>query len=169
MCPSPELTQLAEQLLAVCRRENIKLATAESCTGGLIVGSLTAVVGSSDVVECGFVTYSNEAKRKMLGVPEALIIRVGAVSEEVSRAMAEGALTRSRAQLTLAVTGIAGPDGGTKNKPVGLVHHACALTGEATRHERHVYSGDRDAVRLATIKTILGIGLKVLKERCETV
>ena len=97
MSLSPALTQLAEQLLDACRREKIKLVTAESCTGGLIAGCLTAVAGSSDVVERGFVTYSNEAKTEMLGVPEALIIRVGAVSEEVSRAMAEGALTHSRA------------------------------------------------------------------------
>ncbi|MBT5780203.1 MAG: CinA family protein, partial [Rhodospirillaceae bacterium] len=108
-----QLAARAEQLLDACRARNIKVATAESCTGGLIAGCLTAVAGSSDVVERGFVTYSNEAKTETLGVPGELIERVGAVSEEVSRAMAEGALENSAAQLSLAVTGIAGPGGGT--------------------------------------------------------
>ncbi len=167
MSLSPALTQLAEQLLDACRREKIKLVTAESCTGGLIAGCLTAVAGSSDVVERGFVTYSNEAKTEMLGVPEALIIRVGAVSEEVSRAMAEGALTHSRAQLSLAVTGIAGPGGATDEKPVGLVHHACALKGGVTRHERQVYPGDRDEVRRAAVEMALGMALDALRGRSE--
>ena len=166
---SPALIKLAEQVLDACRHEKFKLATAESCTGGLIAGCLTAVAGSSDVVERGFVTYSNAAKSEMLGVPKSLIIRVGAVSEEVSCAMAEGALAHSGAQLTLAVTGIAGPDGGTSEKMVGLVHHACALTGEATQHERHVYSGDRNAVRVATIKTALRMAVTVLEQRREVV
>ncbi len=149
----------AEELLAACRQQNIKIATAESCTGGLIAGCLTAVSGSSDVVERGFVTYSNEAKMEMIDVPAELIERVGAVSEEVSRAMAEGALQYSGAQLSLAVTGIAGPGGATEDKPVGLVHLACALEGNATEHVRAVFAGDRDAVRMATIGTALDMAI----------
>ena len=149
----------AEELLAACRQQNIKIATAESCTGGLIAGCLTAVSGSSDVVERGFVTYSNEAKMELIGVPAELIERVGAVSEEVSRAMAEGALQYSGAQLSIAVTGIAGPGGATEDKPVGLVHLACALEGNATEHVRAVFAGDRDAVRMATIGTALDMAI----------
>ncbi len=160
---SPSLTARAEQLLAACRGNKIKIATAESCTGGLIAGCLTAVAGSSDVVERGFVTYSNEAKSEMLGVPAELIERVGAVSEEVSRAMAEGALEHSSAQLSIAVTGVAGPGGGTAEKPVGLVHLSCARQGGTTLHERHVYEGDRDAVRRATVETALDMALAAIK------
>ncbi|HJN60326.1 MAG TPA: CinA family protein [Alphaproteobacteria bacterium] len=163
MNPSPALAARAEQLLSACRANKIKIATAESCTGGLIAGCLTAVAGSSDVVERGFVTYSNEAKTEMLGVPGELILRVGAVSEEVSRAMAEGALEHSRAQLALAVTGIAGPGGGTEEKPVGLVHLSCARQGGATRHLRHMFEGDRDAVRTAAVETALDMALHAIK------
>ena len=162
---SPSLAARAEQLLAACRDNKIKIATAESCTGGLIAACLTAVAGSSDVVERGFVTYSNEAKSEMLGVPVELILRAGAVSEEVSRAMAEGALEHSRAQLSLAVTGIAGPSGGTEEKPVGLVHLSCARQGGATEHERHVFQGDREAVRLATVERALDMAMKAIKTR----
>ena len=159
----PSLTARAEQLLAACRNNNIKIATAESCTGGLIAGCLTAVAGSSDVVERGFITYSNEAKSEMLGVPAELILRVGAVSEEVSRAMAEGALEHSRAQLTVAVTGVAGPGGGTAEKPIGLVHLSCSRKDGATRHERHMYEGDRDAVRWATVEAAVDMALPAIK------
>ena len=155
----------AEELLAACRQQNIKIATAESCTGGLIAGCLTAVSGSSDVVERGFVTYSNEAKMEMIGVPAELIERVGAVSEEVSRAMAEGALQYSGAQLSLAVTGIAGPGGATEDKPVGLVHLSCARQSGVTQHERHVYEGDRDAVRWATVGTALNMALAAVNSQ----
>lgn len=117
----------AETLLARCREAGLTLATAESCTGGLVAAALTAVPGSSDVFERGFVTYSNAAKAEMIGVPDSLIAREGAVSEGVARAMAEGALAASRADLAVAVTGIAGPGGGTAQKPVGLVHLATAL------------------------------------------
>ena len=154
-----QLAARAEQLLDACRARNIKVATAESCTGGLIAGCLTAVAGASDVVERGFVTYSNEAKTETLGVPGELIERVGAVSEEVSRAMAEGALENSAAQLSLAVTGIAGPGGGTADKPVGLVHLSCALEGSATEHQRCVFAGDRNAVREATVAAALDMAL----------
>ena len=145
----------AERLLALCRERGLRVATAESCTGGLIAACLTEIAGSSDVVDRGFVTYSNEAKHDLLGVPEALLARVGAVSEEVARAMAEGALERSDAQLAVAVTGIAGPGGATESKPVGLVHHACAGPDGAVIHRRVVYLGDRGGVRLATVETAL--------------
>ena len=117
----------AETLLARCRQAGLTLATAESCTGGLVAAALTAVPGSSDVFERGFVTYSNAAKADMIGVPAELIAREGAVSEAVARAMADGALAASRADLAVAVTGVAGPGGGTAAKPVGLVHLAVAI------------------------------------------
>lgn len=143
----------AEALLAHLRARQLMLATAESCTGGLIAATLTEIAGSSDVVERGYVTYSNEAKSEALGVPAALIAAHGAVSEEVARAMAEGALKASRAGIAIAVTGIAGPGGATPTKPVGLVHLAVASRTGATHHERHVFSGNRRAVRLATVET----------------
>jgi nicotinamide-nucleotide amidase len=119
-------SSLASQVLDLCRARNIRIATAESCTGGLVAGALTAIAGSSDVVECGFVTYSDAAKQKLLGVPAAMLRRYGAVSGETAAAMAIGALKRSRADLAVSVTGIAGPGGGSKRKPVGLVHFAAA-------------------------------------------
>lgn len=125
----------ARRLLELCRARGLRIATAESCTGGLVAGALTEVAGSSDVLDRGFVTYSNDAKAAMLGVPQELIASRGAVSEEVARAMAEGALVHSIAELAVAITGIAGPNGGSAEKPVGLVHFACAVKGEAARHE----------------------------------
>ena len=150
-----DVTGRAERLLALCRTRGLRIATAESCTGGLIAACLTDIAGSSDVVDRGFVTYSNEAKNDLLGVPDEMLASVGAVSEEVARAMAAGALERSDADLAIAVTGIAGPGGGTATKPVGLVHHACAGPGSAVFHRRGVYPGDRGAVRLATVETAL--------------
>ncbi len=152
----------AANLLALCRAKGLKLATAESCTGGLIIGCLTDVAGSSDVVDRGFITYSNAAKTEMLGVPAGLIARVGAVSEAVACAMAEGALARSNADIAVAVTGIAGPGGATAEKPVGLVHFACARRGGVAMHERHVFPGDRAAVRLATVEAALDIVRSVI-------
>lgn len=145
----------AAQVLAHLDRLGIKLTTAESCTGGMVAAALTAVAGSSSVVERGFVTYSNEAKTEMLGVPAPLIAQHGAVSEAVARAMAEGALAHSRAQIAVAITGIAGPGGGSADKPVGLVHFACAATGQPTRHQAVVFPGDRVAVRQAATLTAL--------------
>ncbi|MEE8351442.1 MAG: CinA family protein [Rhodospirillales bacterium] len=142
---------LAEDVLNACRDQGLKLAAAESCTGGLITGLLTAVSGSSDVVERGFVTYTNESKHELLGVPESLIESVGAVSGEVALAMAEGALKHSSAQIAVAVTGVAGPTGGTADKPVGLVHIAVARDGAETLFEHHTFDGDRDAVRVQTV------------------
>jgi nicotinamide-nucleotide amidase len=136
MAGSESGNRQAAAVLEACRAAGLTLATAESCTGGLVAAALTEVPGSSDVVERGFVTYSNTAKTDLLGVPPDLIARHGAVSEPVARAMAEGALARSPADLAVAVTGIAGPGGGTAAKPEGLVHFACARRQCATRHLR---------------------------------
>ena len=141
----------AARLLEACRRRGVLLATAESCTGGLIAAALTAVAGSSDVVDRGFVTYSNAAKTEMLGVPAALIEAEGAVSEPVARAMAQGALARSAAGIAVAVTGVAGPGGGSAAKPVGLVWFGLAQRGEPVAAECQVFPGDRGAVRAATV------------------
>ncbi|MBS1182134.1 MAG: pncC [Proteobacteria bacterium] len=142
----------AQGLLDKARSKGVRIATAESCTGGLVAGLLTEIAGSSDVVERGFVTYSNEAKVEVLGVPEATLIAHGAVSEATARAMAEGALARSRATFAIAITGVAGPGGGTTDKPVGLVHFACAATGRPTIHaERRFGAIDRSGVRYAAV------------------
>ena len=155
---SPALTAQATQLLALARANGLKIATAESCTGGLIVGLLTEIPGSSDVVERGFVTYSNPAKEEMLGVSAAMLRQHGAVSQIVARAMAEGAIRQSTAQLSVAVTGIAGPGGGSDEKPVGLVHIAAARAGAATLH-RECRFGDsgRREVRLKTVAAALAL------------
>jgi nicotinamide-nucleotide amidase len=142
-------------LADVLRAQGLKIATAESCTGGLIAAACTAVAGSSDWFERGFVTYSNEAKTELLGVDAALIKTVGAVSEEVARAMAEGALLHSRSQLAVAVTGIAGPGGATKGKPVGTVWLAVARRGGAVHSELLTLGGDRAAVREQTVQRAL--------------
>jgi nicotinamide-nucleotide amidase len=120
------LRKAAVRVLDLCRARGLRIATAESCTGGLVAAALTEIAGSSDVVDCGFVTYSNDAKQKILGVPAAILKRHGAVSGETAAAMALGALKRARADIAVAITGIAGPGGGTKQKPVGLVHFAAA-------------------------------------------
>jgi nicotinamide-nucleotide amidase len=153
---SRALLAQAESVLAAARAKGLKIATAESCTGGLIAGLLTEIPGSSDVVDRGFVTYSNAAKEEMLGVPAAAIRQHGAVAEAVACAMAEGAIRHSAAQVSVAVTGIAGPGGGTDEKPVGLVHIAAARAGEATLH-RECRFGDlgRTEIRLATVEMAL--------------
>ena len=147
---------LAADVLEACRPRGELLATAESCTGGLVAGALTAVPGSSDVFERGFVTYSNTAKSEMLGVPFWLIEKHGAVSEDVARAMAGGALTHSRASLAVAVTGIAGPGGGTAEKPIGLVHFAAGRADGPMHHEAVVF-GDlgRAEVRRRSVERAL--------------
>jgi nicotinamide-nucleotide amidase len=156
------LIDAATGVIDACRAAGLTLATAESCTGGLVAGCLTAVPGSSDVVERGFVTYSNQAKTDMLGVPAGLITTDGAVSEAVARAMAEGALLHSSASLSVAVTGIAGPGGGTPSKPVGLVHMAAARRGGEGLHQRQVFAGGRDAVRLAAVEAALDLVKRLL-------
>jgi nicotinamide-nucleotide amidase len=157
---SAELIALAGAVLDACRSRRIMLAAAESCTGGLIAGSLTEIAGSSDVVDRGFVTYSNEAKMEMLGVAQDLIARNGAVSEEVARAMAEGALSHSRAGISVSVTGVAGPGGGTAAKPVGLVHMAAARAGRPSLH-RECRFGDigRGPIRTRTVEAALRLVL----------
>ena len=150
MLPASTLVE-AESLLAACRAAGILLATAESCTGGLIAAALTAVAGSSDVVDCGFVTYSNEAKHRRVGVPMPMIEAHGAVSEPVAAAMAEGALARSRATIAVSVTGVAGPGGGSVEKPVGLVCFGLARAGAAVITEQQIFPGNRTAIRAATV------------------
>ena len=159
-----EIREAAEHVLEVCRRKNLRVVTAESCTGGLIAGALTAIAGSSDVVDRAFVTYSNEAKREMIGVPWDAILGHGAVSEPVARAMAAGALARGNAQIAVSVTGVAGPGGGTPDKPVGLVHLAAERTGHEPIVERHVFPGDRDQIRRLTVLTALAM-VAILADR----
>ncbi len=154
---APPLHAAAAEVLDGFRRLGWRLAVAESCTGGLITGQLTEVPGSSDVVERGFVVYSNAAKVELLGVGPALIERFGAVSAEAASAMAEGALAHSHAEVALSVTGIAGPGGGTPDKPVGLVFFGLARKGAVTRTERHVFAGDRGAVRAASVAAALDL------------
>lgn len=134
-----DLRALAADLLAVCRCHGLKIATAESCTGGLVAAALTEIAGSSEVVDRGFVTYSNQAKQDMLGVPATMLVRHGAVSRETARAMAKGAIAHSQADIAISVTGIAGPGGGTKQKPVGLVHFAAAARGGKVIHRSKRY------------------------------
>jgi nicotinamide-nucleotide amidase len=149
---TPQLSKRAATLLEACRAKGLKIATAESCTGGLVAALLTSIAGSSDVVDCGFVTYSNTAKQKMLGVPAYLLERHGAVSQRCAVAMAEGALAHSIADIAVSITGIAGPGGGSPTKPVGFVHFACAIKGGTTQHRRENF-GDigRDEVRNASV------------------
>jgi nicotinamide-nucleotide amidase len=154
----PALLHQAETLLQSLRQRGLKLCMAESCTGGLITGLLTEIAGSSDVVERAFVVYSNEAKMTMLGVPESVIGNHGAVSEACARAMAEGALKHSNADIAVSVTGIAGPDGGSPDKPVGLVHFACALAGGETSHRRHIFEhADRHEIRMRSVAAALNL------------
>lgn len=148
---SPALLDEAASLLDACRSRGVMLATAESCTGGLIAAALTAIAGASDVVDRGFITYSNEAKTDLVGVPPELIVRHGAVSEAVARAMAEGALARSRAGIAVSVTGVAGPGGGSAEKPVGLVCLGLAQRGRDVASEHQIFPGDRTAIRAAAV------------------
>jgi nicotinamide-nucleotide amidase len=159
-----EMRDAAERLLHACRQRKLKVVTAESCTGGLIAATLTAIAGSSDVVDRAFVTYSNEAKRDMIGVPWDTIMSNGAVSEPVARAMAQGALIHSDADLAVSVTGVAGPGGGTAEKPVGLVHLGATRKGGDTIAERHIFNGDRDGIRRVSVLTALSM-LASLAER----
>src|SRR5277367_3847902 len=161
---SADLITRASELIARYRAAGLMAATAESCTGGLIAGLLTEIPGSSDMLERGFVVYSNAAKQELLGVPAETLANHGAVSEQTAVAMAEGALRASRAEVAVSVTGIAGPDGGSAEKPVGLVHFACARRGKATvaRRERFGDVG-RGAVRLASVEAGLDLLEAALK------
>jgi nicotinamide-nucleotide amidase len=149
-------TNAAQHLLDTCRARGLKVATAESCTGGLVAATLIDIPGSSDVFDRGFVSYSNPAKETMLGVPRALLQRYGAVSREAAEAMAAGALGNSPADLVVAVTGIAGPGGGSEEKPVGLVHFAAATRdGRMIHREKRFGDIGRLAVRLASVAEAL--------------
>src|SRR5690625_1622418 len=149
-------SDLAAEVLESCRASGLMVATAESCTGGMVAAVLTDVPGSSDVVDCGFVTYSNAAKTAMLGVPAAMLETHGAVSEPVARAMAEGALSRSRADLAIAITGIAGPGGGSAEKPEGLVHFICARRAGVTEHARIEFGAlGRATIRARSVEQAL--------------
>ncbi len=160
------LTALAAEVLEAARAGNDLIATAESCTGGLVSAALTSVPGSSDVFERGFVTYTNTAKSEMLGVPFWLIEKHGAVSEEVARAMAGGALAHSNATIVVAITGIAGPGGGTADKPVGLVHFAAERRDLPTQHQRVAFSDlGRDEVRRRSVACALRMLRDLAQER----
>lgn len=150
MFPQDMLTE-AEALLSAARTRGWRITTAESCTGGLIAGLLTAIGGSSDVVDGGAVTYSNAAKTRMLGVPAEMIATQGAVSEAVARAMADGARRSAEVELAIAVTGVAGPGGGTAAKPVGLVWFGLATPDRIIAKSRH-FAGGRTSIRTATVR-----------------
>ena len=152
---SATLVEHAALLLSELERQGVMLATAESCTGGLVAALLTSVPGSSRAFERGFVTYSNEAKTELIGVPAELIAHHGAVRVHVAREMALGALKHSKADVAVAVTGVAGPGGGSDAKPVGLVYLAVARHGSDPAIERHQFHGDRAAVRQATVERAL--------------
>jgi nicotinamide-nucleotide amidase len=141
----------AASLLDACRAKSVRIATAEGCTGGLIAAALTTIAGSSDVLERGFATYSNDAKTEMLGVPAELIASVGAVSVPVAQRMAEGALLHSHANIAVSVTGVLGPGGASLEKPVGLVCFGLARRSAAVAGEHRVFPGDRTAIREATV------------------
>ena len=158
----PEIEALASRIVREFTLRNLTLATAESCTGGLIAGALTEISGSSAVVDRGFVTYSNRAKVEMLGVDEKVLVSFGAVSRETALQMVAGALRRSGADLAVAVTGVAGPTGGTAEKPVGLVHIAARRRAGRVIHREMRY-GDlgRSGIRLATVRTALEMLLEL--------
>lgn len=146
---------LAQQVIDAASAQRLTISTAESCTGGMVSAALTDIPGSSAVFHRGYVTYANIAKSEMLGVSLALLGQHGAVSEPVARAMAEGALHAARADMAVAITGIAGPGGGSEQKPVGTVHFACAVRGRPTVHAHQQFGGDRSAVRLAAVEQAL--------------
>jgi nicotinamide-nucleotide amidase len=160
-----DLGVIANDFLQASLRRKILVATAESCTGGLIAATLTEIPGSSSMVECGFVTYSNEAKTKMLGVSPATLKAHGAVSEETALEMAAGALANSRAGIALSVTGIAGPDGGSADKPVGLVWFGLCLRGGKPEARKHIFDNrGRAVIRQETVRTALSWGIEALSE-----
>ncbi len=154
---------LAQRIVDKAGADGVMIAAAESCTGGMVAAAITDVPGASAVLDRGFVTYSNEAKAEMLGVPLALIAQHGAVSGPVARAMARGALDHSRADIAVSITGVAGPTGGSARKPVGLVWFGLAVKGGAVRLERRVFAdADRNLVRLRATETALGLVLNGL-------
>jgi nicotinamide-nucleotide amidase len=157
----PEMRALAERVLAACRARKWTVATAESCTGGLVTGALTEIAGSSDVVDRGFVTYSNSAKMAMVGVPETTLAAYGAVSRQTAEAMAQGALARAGVELTVAITGVAGPGGGSEEKPVGLVHFAAASSERLIHREKRYGDVGRSEVRRLSVIEALSMLLEL--------
>src|SRR5262245_33933171 len=158
-----EFEELADKFLKACANRKILAATAESCTGGMIISTLTDIPGSSSMVDRGFITYSNDAKIEMLGVSPVTLDAHGAVSRETAMEMATGALSRSHAGIALAVTGIAGPDGGSEEKPVGLVWFGLARNGRKVLAERHIFENrGRDFVRREAVRTALLMGREAL-------
>jgi nicotinamide-nucleotide amidase len=157
----PEMRALAERVLAACRARKWTVATAESCTGGLVTGALTEIAGSSDVVDRGFVTYSNSAKMAMLGVAEATLSTHGAVSQQTAEAMAQGALARAGVDLAVAITGVAGPGGGSEEKPVGLVHFAAASSERLIHREKRYGDVGRSEVRRLSVIEALSMLLEL--------
>ena len=159
-----DLKQQASRVLDLARKAGCRIATVESCTGGMVAAALTAIAGSSDVVERGWVTYSNQAKHDEVGVPQPILDTHGAVSAETAIAMAEGALAAAPGvDVAVSITGIAGPGGATATKPVGLVHFACAHRGKPTQHSHHTFVGDRDQVRHQATRTALSLLEQSLK------
>ncbi|MGB7097439.1 MAG: CinA family protein [Xanthobacteraceae bacterium] len=162
-----DLRKSATRVLALCRARDLKIVTVESCTGGLVAATLTEIARSSDVVDCGFVTYSNEAKQSLVGVPAATLSQHGAVSAETAAAMAAGGLKRSRADLSVAITGIAGPGGGSTAKPVGLVYLAAASRDGRQLARQKLYGKiGRRRVRLRSVAEALEL-LRLLAEQAD--
>lgn len=153
----------ANELLNICKKRGLRLATAESCTGGLIASVITDISGSSEVFECAFVTYSNAAKEIMLGVPDNLIKQNGAVSEQVAISMAEGAIKNSLADIAVSVTGIAGPGGGSKEKPVGLVYIGFVGKKGQKIPEKHIFNGTRQEIRKQAAEAALNLAVNQMK------
>ncbi len=160
----PDLVELAKAVMMAAKERAKRIVTAESCTGGLLSGCLTANAGSSDVIDCGFITYSNESKSRLLGVPRDAVTEFGAVSDIVASAMAEGALAQSDADVAVSITGIAGPGGGSKEKPVGLVYMALAQTGRDALVKRYVFAGTRSDIRRAAVGAALELVLSSLQD-----
>ncbi len=158
------VSNLVEELSGILRTRGLMMAAAESCTGGLVAAAMTDLAGSSDVFERGFVTYSNESKQEMLGVSPEVIERHGAVSGPCVQAMAEGALKNSRADIAVSISGVAGPGGGSPEKPVGLVWFGCALSGRETHTESHVFTGNRAEIRSQAVQKALELLIEILKE-----
>lgn len=159
-----DLLELAKEVLAAAKARKKRIVTAESCTGGLLGGCLTANAGSSDVMDCGFITYSNESKSRLLGVPRDAVAEFGAVSDIVASAMAEGALAQTDAHMAVSITGIAGPGGGTKEKPVGLVYMALAQTNTDALVKRYIFAGTRSDIRRAAVGAAMELLLGSLKD-----
>jgi nicotinamide-nucleotide amidase len=159
---SLEIETLARLVIDDAREKNLRLVTAESCTGGLVAGAICSIAGASDVFERGFVVYSNRAKQEMLGVSGDLIADLGAVSEPIVRMMAEGALENSHGHLAVAITGVAGPGGGTPLKPVGTVHFATARANQSVQHRMEIWDeDDRETIQLKAVQT----ALEMMRER----